>query len=203
MVRRIWNRLASIAAALRDAALAFRGFLLSTHAARLAAVAAGLWRRFRLPSVLVFAAAGVCLYTAWTVGSGLHALLSAGRDPGVLVWIASVLAAVVILELAAASALNLIRAGLRLARDLGRHRISALLWMGFALMLPLAGLPFIRGGEASASGVLAATAAVAGSFLLALWFQRTYRSPLHPAFRDFWSDLVHARHRLARPIHGG
>lgn len=203
MVRRIMNRLTSVAAALRDAALGFWRFLLVTHVAQLIGVAAGLWRRFRLLSVLAFAMVGLCLYTAWSVGSGLHALLSAGRDPGVLVWIASTFAGIVILELMAASGLNLIRAGLQLAHDLGRHRLATLLWMGFALMLLLASLPFVRGSTVSAYGVLVATLAVAGSFLLALWFQRTYRSALHPAFRDFWSDIVHARHRLARPIHGG
>lgn len=203
MVRRIMNRLTSVAAALRDAALGFWRFLLATHVAQLIGVAAGLWRRFRLLSVLAFAMVGLCLYTAWSVGSGLHALLSAGRDPGVLVWIASILAGIVILELMAASGLNLIRAGLQLAHDLGRHRLATLLWMGFALMLLLASLPFVRGNTVSAYGVLVAPSAVAGSFLLALWFQRTYRSALHPAFRDFWSDIVHARHRLARPIHGG
>ena len=203
MVRRIMNRLTSVAAALRDGALAFWRFLLATHVAQLIGVAAGLWRRFRLLSALAFAMVGLCLYTAWSVGSGLHALLSAGRDPGVLVWIASILAGIVILELMAASGLNLIRAGLQLAHDLGRHRLATLLWMGFALMLLLASLPFVRGSTVSAYGVLVATLAVAGSFLLALWFQRTYRSALHPAFRDFWSDIVHARHRLARPTHGG
>ena len=203
MVRRIWNRLISIAAGVRNAALAFWSFLLATHLARLIGVAAGLWRRFKLLSVLASAMVGLCLYTAWWVGSGLHALLSAGRDPGVLIWIASILAGLVILELAAVSALNLIRAGLQLAHDLGRHRLSTLLWMGFALVLLLASLPFVRGSAVTAYGVPVATFAVAGSFLLALWFQRTYRSALDPAFRDFWSDLVHARHRLARPIHGG
>ena len=203
MVRRFKNRLTSIATALLGTALAFWRFLLATHVAQLIGVAAGLWRRFRLLSVLALVGVGLCFYTAWSVGSGLHGLLSAGRDPGVLIWIASLLAGIVILELVAASGLNLIRAGLQLAHDLGRHRLASLLWMGFALMLLLASVPFLRGSTVSAYGVLVTTLAVAGSFLLALWFQRTYRSALHPAFRDFWSDIVHARHRLARPIHGG
>lgn len=113
------------------------------------------------------------------------------------------IAALLVLELCSATALALIEAALQLADDTGRHRIHALLTIASTGALAVAALGLWQGEGSSLSDTLLAIVAAAGLWTLTLWFQRAYRRPTYPGFRDFRADIAEARHLLMRAAHGG
>lgn len=189
----------AIASRLKAAASAIDDAVRQTHAARLAIMAARLRKGLPLLAILV---AGILIfdfYLAWSSGRSVFAALSPVSQIGA--GIAAVLVGLAVLELVAAFAITLLTAALQLAYDTGRHRMRALLVIASAVAL--LGLGW-RLTELTPSAIPATVLPVLGSLgLLALtiWFERAYRRPAYPGFRDFWVDVVAARSFLARAAH--
>lgn len=184
---------------LRAAGHALFQAVLQTHAARLAIMAARLRRGLPLPAILVAGILIFSLYLAWSSGRGVFMTLAPVSQFGA--GIVAILVGLAVLELVAAFAITLLSAALQLAYDTGRHRVRALLVIASAVAL--AGLGW-RLAEFSPSALPAMVLPVSGSLgLLALtiWFERAYRRPAYPGFRDFWVDIVAARSFLARAAH--
>jgi len=189
----------AIASRLKAAASAIDDAVRQTHAARLAIMAARLRKGLPLLAILV---AGVLIfdfYLAWSSGRSVFVTLSPVSQIGA--GIAAVVVGLAVLELVAAFAITLLTAALQLAYDTGRHRVRALLVIASAFAL--AGLGW-RLMDFQLSAIPATVLPVLGSLgLLALtiWFERAYRRPAYPGFRDFWVDVVAARSFLARAAH--
>jgi len=170
-----------------------------THAARLAIMAARLRKGLPLLAILV---AGVLIfdfYLAWSSGRGVFVTLSPVSQIGA--GIAAVLVGLAVLELVAAFAITLLTAALQVAYDTGRHRVRALLVIASAVAL--LGLGW-RLAELTPSAIPATVLPVLGAgglLALTIWFERAYRRPAYPGFRDFWVDVVAARSFLARAAH--
>ncbi|MCU4182147.1 hypothetical protein [Bosea sp. BH3] len=189
-----------VAGRMRGAASAIREAVLQAHAARLAIMAARLRKGLPLPAILL---AGILIFCGWLAlssGRSVFAVLSPAWP--IAAGIVATIAGLAVLELCAAFAITLLTAALQLAYDTGRHRVRALLVI--ASGLALAGLGW-RLAELEPAALHAALLPIVGSFgLLALtiWFERAYLRPAYPGFRDFWVDVVAARHFLTRAAHG-
>jgi hypothetical protein len=195
MTRRARSRFSAIAGgALRLVADSF--FM------RLTFAALRLWQATRPLSLLLIGLSLLCL-----LGAGLTArTVFLGLQPATdwLFWpvLAALLAFVVMLELCSASAMNAINGVLRLSYDLGRHRIATLLGLATIGALGLLVVTLWSGGDATPGIILPLGIALALAGL-ALWFERAYRRPAYPGFRDFHGDVVAARQHLARAAHAG
>lgn len=194
MIRGFLPRLRSIASAVSR-------FVLEAQIARLTTMAAKLWPRVRLPSLLLALLALSCLFLAGLSARTVFASLSPASPSGIGAGLVAGLAALVVLELCAFTAIAGIEAVLQLAHDFGRHRIGVLLALATALSA-MAAMRAVPGADDlttegwSALGITALLLAVTG------WFQRTYRRPGRGGFRDFHVDVVDARHFLARAVYG-
>jgi hypothetical protein len=195
MVQVAARRLRAAGSALYEAAR-------QTHAARLAIMATRLKSETPLVAVLVGAILIFCLYLGWSTGRSVHGVLLPASPTGIGATIAGVIAGLAALELTAAFAVTLMTAGLQLAYDTGRHCVLALL--AIASAFALAGLAW-RLWEietAALAGTILPVLGTAGLVMLTLWFERAYLRPAYPGFRDFWVDVVDARHFLMRSAHG-
>jgi hypothetical protein len=194
MIRGILPRLTSIANAVLR-------FLLDTQIVRLAIMAAKLWPRVRLLSVLLALLVIACAVLAGWSARTVFTTLSPASPSGIGAGIAAGLAALVVIELCAFTAIAGIEAVLQLAHDFGRHRVGVLLALATTLAAAVALL-----AVATAVDLATQDWAMLGlaALLLAMtgWFQRTYRRPTRAGFRDFHVDVVDARHFLARAAHG-
>jgi hypothetical protein len=196
MFGRIFLRLKSIASAFRD-------YLLATATARLIIIAAKLWANLPLLSAIVACMVIACLAFAGFSARNVFAVLEPASPSGIGAMVAATVAAVLMLELYAACALALLQALLQLAHDTGRHRVHAVLALASAVAIAAAVSTLWGGEDASVFGAIIGPMAAAGLCALTLWFQRAYRRPANPAFRDFRVDVVDARHFLMRSAHGG
>lgn len=187
---------------LGDAARACVRLLLQTHAARLALVASQLWRAMPLPALLVAAVLLICGHSGWSTGRGVWAVLSPGSASGIGAAVVAVLAGLAVLELTAALAVTAMTAALQLAYDTGRHRVCALLVLASALALACLAWEIVGASPARLGGILLPSVLTMGLVALTIWFERAYRRPAYPGFRDFWSDIVSARRFLKRAAHG-
>ena len=195
MTRRLRSRLSAIAGgALRLVADSF--FM------RLTLAGLRLWQETRPLSLLLIGLSVLCL-----LGAGLTArTVFLGLRPATewLVWpvLAALLAFIVMLELCSASAMNAINGVLRLSYDLGRHRIGTLLGLATIGAVGFLVSALWSGGTTTPGIILPLGNALALAGL-SLWFERAYRRPAYPGFRDFHGDVVAARQHLARAAHAG
>ena len=192
----------AMARRIKAAASAIDDAIRQTHAARLAIMAAHLRRILPLIAMLLFATLLFCLFLAWSSGRSVFLVLSPASPTGIMAGIAAVVVGLAVLELCAAFAIVIMTAALQLAYDTGRHCVLALLafmsTLGLALMvshLATEGIPALAGAALPALGLC-------GLLALTLWFKRAYLRPAYPGFRDFWTDIVEARHFLMRAAHG-
>jgi hypothetical protein len=171
---------------------------------RLVLAAIRLWRDVRFPALLLTGVLVLCLafagVSARTVFSALRPATTTAIGPG----IAAVFTFLIVLELCAASALTALQGLLRLSYDTGRHRIGALLTMLALIAAGVAALALaaVAAGSASLPGHSALFIATPILGLVALWFDRVYRRPAFPRFRDFHADIVDVRDYLVRASHG-
>lgn len=187
---------------LRAAGRALHEAARRTHAARLAIMAARLRSETPLVAVLVAATLLFCLHFAWSAGRHVHAALLPASPTGIGAAIAGLVAGLAVLELAAAFAVTLMTAGLRLAYDTGRHCVLALLAIASAFAVLGMGWHLWEIETGALAGTILPVLATAGIVALTVWFKRAYLRPAYPGFRDFWVDVVEARHFLTRSAHG-
>lgn len=192
----------AMAGRVKAAASAINGAVRQTHAARLAIMAAGLRRPLPLLAILMLATLLFCLFLAWSSARGVFVVLSPASPSGIGAGIAAVVGGLAVLELCAAFAIVLMTAALQLAYDTGRHCVLALLAIASALGLATMALQLATGGVAMLGGATLPILGLCGLVALTLWFRRAYLRPAYPGFRDFWVDVVEARHVLMRAAHG-
>lgn len=195
MVQVAAGRLRAACHALYDAAC-------QTHAARLVIMAARLRRETPLVAILIAAILLFCVHLGWSTGRGVHAVLSPASPTGIGATIAGLIAGLAVLELTAAFAVTLMTAGLQLAYDTGRHCMLALLVIASAVALSGMGWQLWQTEPSALAGAVLPILGTAGIVALTLWFERAYLRPAYPGFRDFWVDVVDARHFLMRSAHG-
>lgn len=183
-------------------AIAVYRFILQTHAARLVVMALRLRRETLLPAWLVAAMFLLCLHAGWSSGRSVYLALLSVSPTGIAAGLAGLLAGLVVLELMAAFAITLMTAGLQLASDTGRHRVLALLLLASALALGTLGWQLSQARAAAIGGFALPMVLTAALVVLTIWFERAYLRPAYPGFRDFWADIVDARHFLNRAAHG-
>lgn len=186
---------------LKSTAHAVSRFVLETRIARLATMAVKLWPRMRLLSLLLALLVIACIVLAGLSARSVFTTLAPASPSGIGAGIAAGLAALAVLSLCAFTAIAGIETALRLAHDVGRHRVGVLLALAtiVAALLAIANVPATEHPTTEGWIVLAITAV-----LLAMtgWFQRTYRRPARRGFRDFHVDIVDARYFLERATHG-
>jgi hypothetical protein len=179
------------------------GLVRDTFFVRHLLVVRALWPRSRFLSALLTLMLLGCLTLA---GLTIGAVFIAVR-PSASGWFWPALAAgfagLVMLELAAACLGSGLRALLRLSLDTGRHRIGALLTIAAIACLAWAARTILTDPAPTAVSVLWQGAGVGLVLASALWFERAYRRPAYPGFRDFHADVVGARRHLDRAAHGG
>ncbi len=190
----------AIASRLRAAASAIDDAVRQTHAARLAIMAARLRKGLPLPAILLAGILIACLYLAWFSGHGVFVVLSPVSQIGA--GIVAVLVGLAVLELLAAFAITLLTAALQLAYDTGRHRVRALLVIASAIALTGLGWRLAAFDPSALPATVLPVLGSGGLLALTIWFERAYRRPAYPRFRDFWVDVVSARSFLARAAHG-
>lgn len=173
-----------------------------THAARLAIMAASLRRPLPLLAILMLATLLLCLFLAWSSGRGVALALSPSSPSGIGAGIAAVVVALAVFELCAAFAITLMTAALQLAYDTGRHCILALLAIASGLGLAAMSWSLTSEGLAGLADAILPALCLGGLITLTIWFKRAYLRPAYPGFRDFWVDIVDARHFLMRAAHG-
>jgi len=162
-----------------------------------------LWPRSRFLSVVFALSVLGCVWLAASTGRVVFDVLRPSASGPLWPGVAAAFAVLAMLELACASLMGALRALLRLSLDTGRHRIGVLLTIA-----AVAGVAWGARGTfvapASSGPALAIWPAVATVLLAgAFWFERAYRRPAYPGFRDFQSDIVDARRHLSRAAHGG
>lgn len=193
MIRGVLSRLRSIADGVW-------GFLRETHIVRLAIMSVRLWLSLRVLSLtlalLVLGSAALSGQAARIV----FTTLSPASPSGIGAGIAAALIGIVLLELCAVVALAGIEAVLQFAHDTGRHRSGALLILATILTTAGAAGTLFDGTALSVTAWLS-TGIAAMLIAITAWFQRAYRRPAWRGFRDFHSDVVEARHFLARAAH--
>jgi hypothetical protein len=177
------------------------GLVRDLFSTRLCVAAAGLWRPVRFLSVLLIAVLLGCLWLAGGSAKSVYLVLRPATEWPVGPAIAAIVVFVVLLELFCASVTMGLRALLRLSYDTGRHRIGTLLIMLSLSATALVLIDVVASPLPSlAWGVIAFLLVL---ILGTLWFERVYRRPAYPRFRDFHADVVAARTHLARIAHGG
>ena len=202
MVRRLREMAWKLVSGVIAVAGAVYRFIRQTHAARLVIMALRLWRPAPLPSSLVACVFALCLYFGWTSGWSVREVLLPVSPAGIGAAIAGIVAGLAVLELTAALAITLMVAALQLAYDTGRHRILALLALASAVALASLAWRLVDVTPAALAG-FALPASITGALVtLTIWFERAYLRPAYPGFRDFWADIVDARHFLNRAAHG-
>jgi len=192
----------AMARRIKAAASAIDGAVRQTHAARLAIMAANLRRALPLIAMLLLATLLLCLFLAWSSARGVFAALSPASPTGIMAGIAAIVAGLAVLELCAAFAITIMTAALQLAYDTGRHCVLASLAIASALGLALMLSHLAVEGIPALAGVVLPTLGLCGLVALTIWFKRAYLRPAYPGFRDFWADIVEARHFLMRAAHG-
>lgn len=192
----------AMAGRIKAAASAINGAVRQTHAARLAIMAAHLRRPLPLIAMLLFATLLLCLFLAWSSARGVFTVLSSASPTGIMAGIAAVVAGIAVLELCATFAVILMTAALQLAYDTGRHCVLASLAIASGLGLTLATWRLAAEGTTGLAGMTPLILGLCGLAALTLWFRRAYLLPAYPGFRDFWVDIVEARHFLMRAAHG-
>uniref|UniRef100_A0A9E8CQ69 Uncharacterized protein n=1 Tax=Bosea sp. NBC_00436 TaxID=2969620 RepID=A0A9E8CQ69_9HYPH len=192
----------AMARRIKATASAIDGAVRQTHAARLAIMAAKLRRALPLPAMLLFATLLFCLFLSWSSARGVFIVLSPASPTGIMAGIAAVVAGIAVLELCAAFAITLMTAALQLAYDTGRHCVLASLAIASVLGLALIVSHLANGGIPALAGAILPILGLCGLVALTLWFKRAYLRPAYPGFRDFWVDVVEARHVLMRAAHG-
>jgi hypothetical protein len=173
-----------------------------TFFVRLVVAARRLWSASWLLSVLLLGLSVLCL-----IGAGLIArTVFLGVRPATdwLIWpvLAALLAFLVMLELFCASLMSGLHGLLRLSYDVGRHRIGTLLIIATILSVAAA-LRALTTGTTAQSDIIVLCGIALTSIVLAIWFERAYRRPAYPGFRDFHGDVVAAREHFARAAHVG
>ncbi|MCA0418731.1 MAG: hypothetical protein LCH80_08415 [Proteobacteria bacterium] len=186
----------------KAAARAFDAAVKQTHAARLVIMAANLRRALPLIAMLLLATLLFCLFLAWSSARGVFVALSPASPTGIMAGIAATVVGLAVLELCAAFAIVIMTAALQLAYDTGRHCVLALLAIASALGLALMVSHLAAEGMLALAGAVLPTLGLCGLLALTLWFKRAYLRPAYPGFRDFWADIVEARHFLMRAAHG-
>lgn len=192
----------AMAGRVKAAANAIDDAVRQTHAARLAIMAASLRRPLPLLAILLFATQLLCLFLAWASARGVFVMLSPASPSGIGAGIAAVVVGLAVLELCAALAITLMTAALQLAYDTGRHCILALLAIASAFGLALMAWNLTVEGTPALAGAVLPILGLCGLLALTIWFKRAYLRPAYPGFRDFWVDIVDARHFLMRAAHG-
>ncbi len=194
MIRRLLFRLGAIGRSVR-------GFVLDLQIAHLAIMALRLWPRLTLLAVVVGLLCGLCFVLAGLCARSVHLALSPASPSGVGAVIGATLAGVLVLELAAFAATAALAALLQVAREVGRHRSAVLL--AFSTILAVAtAIALLRDDAALRADGLAVFAITALLLALTIWFERCYRNPGRPGFRDFHVDVVEARRFIRRGAHG-
>lgn len=178
------------------------GFILQTHAARLVLMALRLRHETPLPALLMAALFLLCLYGGWSSGRSVYSALLPPSPTGIGAGLAATVAGLVVLELIAAFSIIAITAALQLAYDTGRHRVLAILLLVNAIALGMTGWQLSQVQAASLGSFILPLALAAALVALTIWFERAYLRPAYPGFRDFWADIVDARHFLNRAAHG-
>jgi hypothetical protein len=192
----------AMAGRIKAAASAINGAIRQTHAARLAIMAANLRRALPLIAMLLLATLLFCLFLAWSSGRSVFTVLSPASPTGIMAGIAATVAGGAVLELCAALAIVIMTAALQLAYDTGRHCVLALLAIASTLGLAAMFLQFTTDEAATLGGAILPVLGLCCLVALTLWFKRAYLRPAYPGFRDFWVDIVDARHFLMRAAHG-
>lgn len=192
----------AMARRIKAAASAIDDAIRQTHAARLAIMAAILRRALPLIAMLLLATLLFCLFLAWSSARNVFLALSPASPTGIMAGIAAFVVGVAVLELCAAFAITIMTAALQLAYDTGRHCVLALLAIASALGLALMASHLATEGIPALAGAALPTLGLCGLLALTLWFKRAYLRPAYPGFRDFWADIVEARHFLMRAAHG-
>ncbi|PZO03927.1 MAG: hypothetical protein DCF30_02170 [Hyphomicrobiales bacterium] len=185
---------------LRSIATGVLRFMLETQITRLATMAVPLWPRVRLLSVLVALLAIACVVLAVLSARTVFVALAPASPVGA--WVVAILAALVVLELCAFTAIAGIEAVLQLAHDFGRHRVGVLLALA-TIVAALAAFLSVPDTAEISTEAWVALCITATLLVLTGWFQRTYRRPARRGFRDFHVDVIDARQFLARAVHGG
>jgi hypothetical protein len=192
----------AMARRIKAAASAIDDAIRQTHAARLAIMAASLRRALPLLAMLLLATLLFCLFLAWSSACSVFLVLSPASPTGIMAGIAAVVAGLAVLELCAAFAIVIMTAALQLAYDTGRHCVLALLAIASVLGLALMVSHLAAEGIPDLAGAVLPTLGLCGLVALTIWFKRAYLRPAYPGFRDFWVDVVEARHFLMRAAHG-
>lgn len=192
----------AMARRIKAAASAIDDAIRQTHAARLAIMAANLRRALPLIAMLLLATLFFCLFLAWASARSVFLVLSPASPTGIMAGIAATVAGIAVLELCAAFAITIMTGALQLAYDTGRHRVLALLATASAIGLALMVSHLAAEGIPALAGAVLPTLGLCGLVVLTLWFKRAYMRPAYPGFRDFWADIVEARHFLMRAAHG-
>lgn len=186
----------------KAAARAFDAAVRQTHAARLAIMAANLRRALPLIAMLLLATLLFGLFLAWSSARGVFLLVSPASPTGIMAGGAALAVGIAVLELCAAFAITIMTAALQLAYDTGRHCVLALLAIASALGLTSMAWHLSVEGMPALTGAVPPILGLCGLVMLTLWFKRAYLRPAYPGFRDFWADIVEARHFLMRAAHG-
>jgi hypothetical protein len=192
----------AMAGRVKAAANAIDDAVRQTHAARLAIMAASLRRPLPLLAILLFAILLLCLFLAWSSARGVFVTLSPASPSGIGAGIAAAVIGLAVLELSAAFAIIMMTAALQLAYDTGRHCILALLTIASGLGLALMAWNLTVEGTPPLAGAALPILCLCGLVALTIWFKRAYLRPAYPGFRDFWVDIIEARHFLMRAAHG-
>ena len=169
---------------------------------RLVVAASRLWSGPRMLAVVLIAVLAGCVTCAGLAAGAVFSALSPASTWLIGPIVAALLAFLVILELCAASVMTLLSALLCLSYDIGRHRIGALLSL-LALAVVAATLHDLWLAATVISGLLLPCSIALALTAIALWFDKTYRRPAYPGFRDFHRDVVEARDHLSRAAHVG
>ncbi len=177
------------------------GLILQTHAARLAIMVWRMRRPAPLPALLVAAVFLLCLRLGWAAGRTVWTALLPASPTGIAAGLAAGLAGLAVLELTAALAVTFATAGLQLAYDIGRHRVLAVLALASVAALLVTSWRFAGAQPAGLFDLALPFLATAGLVAMTIWFERAYLKPAYPGFRDFWADIVAARHFLNRAAH--
>ncbi len=192
----------AVAGRVKAAASAIDSAVRQTHAARLAIMAGSLRRPLPLLAILMLAIVFLCLFLAWSSGRGVFLALSSASPSGIGAGIAATVAGLAVLELCAAFAITVMTAALQLAYDTGRHCVLALLALASGFGLAAMGWRLTSQGPTSLTDAALPALLLCGLVALTIWFKRAYLRPAYPGFRDFWVDIVDARHFLMRAAHG-
>ncbi|AMJ59309.1 hypothetical protein [Bosea sp. PAMC 26642] len=175
-----------------------------TYCARLVAIAHALWRDIRILSCFVIVLLIFCFWSASNAALRVFGVVApnAGWLLLTLGLLAALLAFIVVLELCAAVVTTGLTVVLQLSHDTGRHIIGTMLTMLAIVACVFAVLQVQGDGGRSLAAWVAPSIPIAAALTaLAFWFDRAYRRPAYPGFRDFRADVVDARQFMMRASH--